>query len=93
MPLPQHRHAVHVHGSTNLPGSSYVFTWTATYFYGVQKTTTQTGASNQFTITDACGGAGSTAAGEPTDLGVSVTITDSLGNSQTITSGEGQQLG
>lgn len=77
--------------TTNMPGVNYVFTWTATYFYGTQKTTTQTGASNQFTITDACGGADSTAAGNHGDLTVSVTITDSLQNSQTITSGHGLQ--
>ncbi len=77
--------------TSNLPGGNYVYTWTATYFYGTQKTTTQTGASNQFTITDACGGTGSTATGEPGDLTVTVTITDSAGNTQTITSGEGAQ--
>jgi hypothetical protein len=76
---------------SNLPGASYVYTWTATYFYGTQKTTTQTSASNQFTITDACGGADSSATGNPGDLNVTVTITDSEGNSQTITSGEGMQ--
>ncbi len=78
-------------GTSNMPGGSYVYTWTGTYFYGTQKTTTQTGASNQFTITDACGGTGSTATGDPGDLSVTVTITDSLGNSQTIKSGEGTQ--
>ena len=77
--------------TSNMPGTNYVFTWTASYFYGTQKTTTQTGASNQFTITDACGGAGSTATGDPSDLSVSVTITDSLQNTQTITSGQGTQ--
>ena len=76
---------------SNLPGASYVYTWTATYFYGTQKTTTQTSASNQFTITDACGGADSSATGNPGDLSVTVTITDSEGNSQTITSGQGMQ--
>jgi hypothetical protein len=76
---------------SNAPGGNYVFTWTATYFYGTQKTTTQTGASNQFTITDVCGGADSTATGNPGDLTVSVTITDSLQNTQTITSGQGMQ--
>lgn len=77
--------------STNMPGGNYVFTWTANYFYGTQKTTTQTGASNQFTITDACGGTDSSATGNAGDLSVSVTITDSLLNSQTITSGQGMQ--
>ena len=77
--------------SSNLPGGNNVYTWTATYFYGTQKTTTQTGASNQFSITDACGGAGSSSTGEAGDLNVTVTITDGAGNSQTITSGEGSQ--
>ena len=77
--------------TSNLPGGNYVYTWTANYFYGTQKTTTQTGASNQFTITDACGGTGATATGDAGDLNVTVTITDSAGNSQTITSGEGSQ--
>lgn len=77
--------------TSNLPGTNYAFTWTATYFYGTQKTTTQTSASNQFTITDACGGTDATATGNPGDLIVTVTITDSLGNSQTIKSGEGMQ--
>lgn len=77
--------------SSNLPGGNNVYTWTATYFYGTQKTTTQSGASNQFTITDACGGSGSSSTGEAADLNVTVTITDGAGNSQTITSGEGQQ--
>lgn len=77
--------------ATNLPGGNNVYTWTATYFYGTQKTTTQTGASNQFTITDACGGSGSSSTGEAADLNVTVTITDGAGNSQTITSGEGSQ--
>lgn len=77
--------------TSNLPGGNYVYTWTATYFYGTQKTTTQTGASNQFTITDACGGTGAIATGDAGDLTVTLTITDNLGNSQTITSGQGTQ--
>ena len=78
--------------TSNLPGGgAYTYTWTASYFYGTQKTTTQTGTSSQFTITDACGGAGSTATGEPGPLDVTLTITDSLGNTQTIRSGEGMQ--
>lgn len=78
--------------TSNLPGGgSYTYTWTASYFYGTQKSTTQTGTSNQFTITDACGGSGATATGDAADLDVTVTITDSLGNTQTIRSGEGAQ--
>jgi hypothetical protein len=75
----------------NFPGGNNVYTWTATYFYGTEKTTTQTSASNQFTITDACSGTDSTASGNHGDLTVTVTITDSAGNSQTITSGQGMQ--
>jgi hypothetical protein len=78
--------------TSNLPGGgAYTYTWTASYFYGTQKTTTQTGTSNQFTITDACGGSGSTATGDAGALDVTLTITDSLGNTQTIRSGEGMQ--
>jgi hypothetical protein len=78
--------------TSNLPGGgAYTYTWTASYFYGTQKSTTQTGTSNQFTITDACGGSGSTATGDPGALDVTLTITDSLGNTQTIRSGEGMQ--
>lgn len=79
--------------SSNLPGGgAYTYVWTASYLYGgVTKTTTQTGTSNQFTITDACGASDATATGAPSDLNVSVRITDSAGNSQTIRSGEGNQ--
>ena len=78
--------------TSNLPGGgSYTYTWTASYFYGTQKTTTQSGTSNQFTITDACGGSGATTTGDAGDLDVTLTITDSLGNTQTIRSGEGTQ--
>lgn len=78
--------------NTNLPGNgAHTYVWTATYFYGTQKTTTQTSTANTFTVTDACGGGGASADGPPTELVVSLTVTDSLGNTQTITSGQGQQ--
>lgn len=78
--------------SGNLPGGgAYTYQWSASYFYGTQKTVTQTGASNTFTINDACGGTGAQATGTLTDLTVVLTITDSLGNTLTIRSNEGSQ--
>ncbi len=78
----------------NLPGGgSYVYTWSASYFYGTQKTVNQTGASNILSFTDACGGTDATTEGAGTDLIVTLTITDSLGNTITLRSGEGSQPG
>ncbi|MBY0497290.1 MAG: hypothetical protein K2Y23_24045 [Cyanobacteria bacterium] len=78
--------------TTNLPGGgAYTYNWTATYFYGIQKTVVQNNTSNVFTITDGCGGTGSTSGGPGADLSVTVTITDSVGNSITLRSGEGNQ--
>ena len=80
--------------SANLPGGgAYTYNWTATYFYGTQKTVVLNGTSNVFTITDSCGGTGSTADGPGTELSVTLTITDSLGNTITLRSGEGNQPG
>ena len=74
--------------TSNLPGGgSYTYAWTVTYFYGTTKTTLQSGASNFVTITDGCGGTGSSATGNGADLNVTLTITDSLGNTVTLTSG------
>ena len=78
--------------SENLPGGgAHTYSWSASYFYGTQKTTTQLGSSNVFTVTDGCGGTGATAAGAGTDLIITLTITDSLGNTITLRSGEGSQ--
>jgi hypothetical protein len=78
--------------SSNLPGGTYTFTWTASYVYGgVVKSATQTGASSSFTITDACGASDASATGVDADLDVTVTLTDSSGNTQTVRSGQGQQ--
>ena len=47
------------HCDGNLPGGgNYTYSWTASYFYGTQKSTAQLGTSNVFTVTDACGGTG-----------------------------------
>lgn len=79
--------------TSNLPGGgAYTYVWTATYLYGTtQKTVTQTGTSNQFTITDACNAPDASATGTHGDLDVTLNITDSLQNSQTIQSGQGDQ--
>jgi hypothetical protein len=73
--------------TANLPGSTYTYDWSATYEYGTTKTFVQTGASNQFSFSDSCGGSGATAEGNPTDLTVTVTITDNLGNTVTMRTG------
>jgi hypothetical protein len=78
--------------NANLPGGgAYTYNWSATYFYGSEKTVVLNGTSNVFTITDACGGPGATSDGPGADLSVTVTITDSLGNTITLRSGQGNQ--
>ena len=78
--------------TSNLPGGgAYTYNWSATYFYGTQKTVVLNGTSNVFTITDGCGGPGATSDGPGAELSVTVTITDSLGNAVTLRSGEGNQ--
>jgi hypothetical protein len=69
----------------NLPGNTYTYKWTVKYFYGVEKvgTINAIGAST-FTITDSCGGPGSSPEGPGADLYVELIISDELGNSVTI---------
>lgn len=71
--------------SANLPGSNYSYNWSASYVYGVQKSSAITSSSNTFSVTEQCGGSGASAEGSPTELVVSVTITDDRGNSVTVT--------
>ena len=78
--------------TSNLPGTAYTYTWTASYLYGTTtKSPTVTGPSATFTITDACGAPDATPTGTASELNVTLTVTDSLGNTQTIRSGEGMQ--
>lgn len=78
--------------TSNLPGNNYVYAWTVAYMYGTTvKTTTVTGASATYTITDACGAPDATAGGADSPLDVTLTVTDDQGNTQTIRSGEGRQ--
>jgi hypothetical protein len=77
--------------TTNLPGPVTNYAWTASYVYGTAtRTVTQNNASNTLAITDTCGLAGSTASGAPTDLVVSLTVSDGQGNSQSLSLGAGQ---
>jgi hypothetical protein len=76
----------------NLPGSTYTYSWEASYFYGIQKRQSlTTTASNVFTFNDQCGGAGSSAAGELTDMSVLLVISDELGNTVSMQSGANGQ--
>jgi len=77
--------------ASNITSSAATFTWTATYLYGATTIThTQSGTSPNFTFTQACGGAGSTAEGVETGLNVTLTVTDPSGT-DTVTSGSGSQ--
>lgn len=75
--------------ATNLPGSTYTYSWRATYQNVTAKTFTGTGAT--FSFSDSCGGGDSNAEGSLTDLNVTLTITDERGNTITLRSGEGNQ--
>jgi hypothetical protein len=80
--------------TSNLPGNTYSFKWTASYSYGgAMKTVTaeSPAAGATFTITDACGASDAAPGGADSPLMVEFTIIDNLGNTQTIRSGEGQQ--
>jgi hypothetical protein len=77
--------------TSNLPGGSYTYAWTASYVYGGVVKTAPAGTGSTFTITDACGASDATASGTDADLEVAVTVTDSAGNTQTVRSGQGQQ--
>lgn len=79
-------------GSTNLPGNNVTFTWAAFYSYGtLEKVVRQSSTSNVFVVSDACGGAGSSASGEEYPLTVELRVEDDRGNVVTIRSGEGAQ--
>jgi len=71
--------------SANLPGNNYNYSWSASWVNGIQKSSAITSSSNMFTVSEQCGGGNATADGQPTELAVSVTITDDRGNSVTVT--------
>jgi predicted phage tail protein len=67
------------------------YTWTVDYFYGTQKTFTQTGTNPNVQILETCGGPGSTDDGAAVPVTITLTVTDSLGATATVTSGTGVQ--
>lgn len=71
--------------SANLPGNNYTYNWTAQWVNGIPKSSQITSGSNQFSISEQCGGSGAAAGGQPTELAVSVMITDDRGNTVTVT--------
>jgi hypothetical protein len=73
----------------NLPGNTYTYAWSVSYFYGTLKQITQTGASSTLTFSDQCGGTESSAEGTFKELLAILTISDEHNNSITIRSGEG----
>ena len=66
------------------------YTWAVSYNYGTTITHNQSGASPNFSFTQACGGPGSTSAGTVTPLAVVLTVTDSVGTT-TVETGVGDQ--
>lgn len=70
--------------ATNLPGGGYTYNWEATYDYGGVKRATQNNSSNQFSLSDSCGGSGASTEGAASPLTVRVVITDDRGNTITV---------
>lgn len=76
--------------SANLPGTQ-TYNWRLVYSYGIDKTITQSGSSNTFVLTEACGGANSTTDGFYLDLSMTLLMRDDRGTEVTVRSGEGSQ--
>ena len=74
----------------NLPNAIDKYDWTVTYFYGSLVTRTEVDSSPTFTITEGCGGPGSTASGTDVDVAVRLMVTDQVGRTATINSGAGR---
>jgi hypothetical protein len=66
------------------------YSWVVSYQYGMLVSHSQSGTSPTFTITQTCGGPGSTMAGTETPLNVTLTVTDANGTT-TVQSGSGGQ--
>ena len=78
-----------VFAATGNVAATSTYAWTISYQYGT--TITHTGNSPNFSMTQSCGGPGSTASGVETSLNVTLTVTDSNGNVTTVQSGSGSQ--
>jgi fibronectin type III domain protein len=67
------------------------YAWTVQYTYGTVKTIAPVTSQPQLSITETCGGPGSSAEGADQPLSVTLTVTDNLGNQATATAGSGSQ--
>lgn len=76
--------------SANLPGAQ-TYNWRLVYTYGIDKTITQSSSSNIYTLTEVCGGAGSTTDGAYIDITMTLGIRDDRGNEVVVQSGQGSQ--
>lgn len=76
--------------NADLPGT-LTYSWRLVYSYGIDKTITQSGSSNSFVLTEACGGANSTTDGHEVDLSVMLTVTNDRGGEAVVRSGDGTQ--
>jgi hypothetical protein len=80
--------------STSFPlGTTSIasYAWTVQYVYPFQKTLTQIGSNSVFSFGETCGQNPSSASGEPIDMIVTLTVTDTAGESVTVRSGAGSQ--
>lgn len=79
-----------VFAATGSVTGAATYTWVVTYQYGPLVSRSQSGLSPNFTITETCGGPGSTASGVEMPLNVTLTVTDDNGT-RTVQSGSGNQ--
>ena len=80
--------------STSFPlGTNAIvsYAWTVQYVYPSPSQKTLSGSGATFSFTDTCGQTPSSATGEPIDLSVTLTVTDTNGDSVTVRSGTGSQ--
>jgi hypothetical protein len=78
--------------TSGLPGSTFTYTWAASYNYGnATRLFTQASSSPNFAFTEACGLPGSSAEGATVLLELTLTISDNLGNSVTLQAGIHQE--
>lgn len=84
--LPSHQCVVKV--ISGLANGIATYSWSAVYVYGaVQKNPSQPG-SDTFVITEACGGAGSTADGLVAEVVITLNVVDTAGNGFSVTTGQ-----
>jgi predicted phage tail protein len=67
------------------------YDWTIDYVYGTRKIVTQTGTNPVVSLSDTCGGPGSSTEGTLQPVTITLTVTDSVGAQATAISGVGSQ--